>query len=337
MSKDARTPLQRKHEPMIRCWHAFLLLLALAASPAAAAEPVPVTIVIFSPPSVGAILPAVIKSERFDRANGLALEFVERTPDAYATEFNSGEFALGGSASLLIVGLADTRGVGVSYLFNLFDYWGAVVTERPEIRTLADLRGRELAAAKGTTNYAMFEWFARRKGLDPASLKVVNTAPPGLIGYALADRADAVQIWEPAYSLLRAKKPEMRTLDLDIAGQWRDFAGSDRSPYLGLAAHRDWIAGHRDLIPRLYRTYQAAAQWVLAHPEAAAPLIAPGADAAGQKAIAELVRDNRRLGMDVAPAGALRREIDAVFRAGLSLGLLKTMPDPATIYDGAME
>ncbi len=34
------------------------------------------------------------------------------------------------------VGLADIRGVKVTYLFNLFDYWGAVVTSRPEIKTL---------------------------------------------------------------------------------------------------------------------------------------------------------------------------------------------------------
>jgi len=33
-------------------------------------------------------------------------------------------------------------------------------------------------------------------------MQVVNTATPGLVGYALADRADAVQIWEPAYTLL---------------------------------------------------------------------------------------------------------------------------------------
>jgi ABC-type nitrate/sulfonate/bicarbonate transport system substrate-binding protein len=325
---------------MVRRLRIFFVLLLLAcggAAAAGAAEPVKLSIVIFSPPSVGAILPYVIRDQHFDRANGLDIDFVERTPDAYATEFNSGEFQLGGSASLLIVGLADTRGVKVSYLFNLFDYWGAVVTQRPEIKTLADLKGREIAAAKGTTNYAMFEWFARAQGLDPASLKVVNTAPPGLLGYALADRADAVQLWEPAYSLLLAKKPDIRTLPLDIAGPWHKFAGSDHSPYLGLAAHRDWLAQHRDLVPLLYRTYRQAAQWVFANPAAAAPLIAPKADAAGLKAIEALVRDNRRLGMNVTPAGKLKPEIEAVYRAGMSLGLLKTMPDPATIYDGALD
>src|SRR5882672_4532062 len=65
------------------------------------------TIVIFAPPSLGALLPPVIKAQKFDIANGLDITFEERTPDAYATQFNSGEFKVGGSASLTTMGLAD--------------------------------------------------------------------------------------------------------------------------------------------------------------------------------------------------------------------------------------
>ena len=161
----------------------------------------------FGPPSLGAFLPPVIKAQKLDEKNGLAIKFEERTPDAYTAQFNSGEFQLGGSASLLTVGLADIRGVKVTYLFNLFDFWGAVVTSRPEVKTLKDLEGKELAAAKGTTNYVMFDWFARQLGADTAKFSVINTATPGLIGYALADRAAAVQLWEPAYTTLLSKKP----------------------------------------------------------------------------------------------------------------------------------
>jgi hypothetical protein len=140
------------------------------------------SIVIFGPPSLGAFLPPVIKAQKIDEKNGLSITFVERTPDAYTAQFNSGEFQLGGSASLLTVGQADVRGVKIAYLFNLFDFWGAVVTSRPEVKTLRDLEGKELAAARGTTNFLMFDWFARQQGVDPAKLSVVNTATPGLVG-----------------------------------------------------------------------------------------------------------------------------------------------------------
>ena len=79
--------------------------------------------------------------------HGLDIEFVERPPDAYTTQFNSGEFKVGGSAAVLTVGLADARGVKVKYLFNLFDFWGTVVTSRPEVKTVKDLEGKQLAAA----------------------------------------------------------------------------------------------------------------------------------------------------------------------------------------------
>src|SRR5690242_15067446 len=196
-------------------------MAAIMISPASAQDLKKLSIVVFGAPSLGAFLPPVIKAQKLDEKNGLSITFEERTPDAYTAQFNSGEFQLGGSASLLTVGLADVRGVKVTYLFNLFDFWGAVVTSKPDVKSLKDLEGKDLAAAKGTTNYVMFDWFARQLGADTSKLSVVNTATPGLVGYALADRATAVQLWEPAYAALHAKKPDIRTLDLKIQESWQ--------------------------------------------------------------------------------------------------------------------
>ncbi|MDE2229468.1 MAG: ABC transporter substrate-binding protein [Alphaproteobacteria bacterium] len=317
-------------------WLGFLIGLAamaqiFGAAPASAATPL--TIVIFNAPSLGAFLPPVIKAKHLDEANGLDISFPERTPDAYAIEFNTGEFELGGSGAVLTIGLADTRGVKTAYLFNLFDYWGAVVTQRPDIKTLADLKGKQLAAARGTTNYSMFAWFAQQKGLSPDSFTVVNTATPGLVGYALADRADAVQLWEPAYSVLISKKPTIRTLDLGIASAWQRFAHTKSIPYLGVAAQQSWIDKHADLIPPLYHTYKAAAAWVMAHPAEAAAIIGGAkADDQQRKSLENLIRHNTRLGMNVTPAAELKTGIEAVYRAGLAVGALPSMPSDASIY-----
>src|SRR6266481_1445220 len=136
-------------------------LMAVMISPAAAQDLAAqglkkLSIVVFGSPSLGAFLPPVIKAQKLDEKNGLSITFEERTPDAYTAQFNSGEFQLGGSAALLTVGLADIRGVKVTYLFNLFDFWGTVVTSRPDVKNLKDLEGKEVAAAKGTTNWVMF-------------------------------------------------------------------------------------------------------------------------------------------------------------------------------------
>ncbi len=119
--------------------------------------PTKISIAVFGPPSLGAFLPPIIKAQKFDLANGLELTFVERPPDAYVTQFNSGEFQVGGSAATLTIAVARNRGVPVTYLFNLFDFWGALVTSNSEVKTLKDLAGKQIAAAKVTTNFAMID------------------------------------------------------------------------------------------------------------------------------------------------------------------------------------
>lgn len=305
---------------------------ALSLSTAHAQTPAPLTIVVFGPPSLGAFLPPVIKAQKFDEKHGLAIKFEERTPDAYAAQFNSGEFKLGGSASLLTVGLADTRGVKVTYLFNLFDFWGAVVSARPDIKTVKDLEGKDIAAAKGTTNYVMFDWFARQLGADPSKFSVVNTATPGLVGYAMADRATAVQLWEPAYTTLISKKPDIRTIDLKIADSWKKFTGSTNIPYLGVAAHIDWVEKNPALASKLYAAYKDAAEWVTANPDEAAKHIAAKGTDEQRQAIAALIRANDRLGLNVKWASEVRKEITSVYAAGKSIGFLGSDPNGATIY-----
>jgi len=313
-------------------WVAVGFAAVLAAAPCQAQTLDKLSIVIFSAPSLGAFMPPVIKAKKLDQANGLDITFQERTPDAYTAQFNSGEFKVGGSASLLTVALADSRGVKVKYLFNLFDFWGAVVTSRPEIKTLKDIEGKQLAGARATTNYVMFEFFAKKLGVDVSKIQVVNTATPGLVGYALADRADAVQIWEPAYTLLLAKKPDIRTLDIGIAATWKAFADGNRIPYLGVGAHADWAEQNPALVAKLYATYKAAAEWIAKNPDEAAPLVAPGANAEDVKSMASLIRNNERLAMSLAPGNDIRKEIEAVYQAGIDVGYFPAMPSSGTIY-----
>jgi ABC-type nitrate/sulfonate/bicarbonate transport system substrate-binding protein len=313
-----------------------LLLLATMGS-SSAEELQKLSIVVFGAPSLGAFLPPVIKAQKLDEKHGLSISFEERPPDAYTAQFNSGEFQLGGSASLLTVGLADIRGVKVTYLFNLFDFWGAVVTSHPDIKSIKDLEGKDLAAAKGTTNYVMFDWFARQLGADTSKFSVVNTATPGLVGYALADRASAVQLWEPAYTTLLAKKPDIRTLDLKIKESWKKAAGSTNIPYLGVAAHTDWVEKHKDVVPKLYAAYKDAGEWTVAHPDEASKLIAPRGSSEDQKAIADLIRANDRLGMNIRSAADVSKEIRSVYDAGKSISFLPSDPSAATIYQGPMQ
>jgi NitT/TauT family transport system substrate-binding protein len=308
-------------------------LLAVSAADVRAQALEKLTIVIFTPPSLGALLPPVIKAQKLDEKNGLDITFAERPPDAYAAQFNSGEFKIGGSASLTTLGLADVRGVKVKYLFNIFDFCGTVVTSRDSVKTLKDLEGKELAGARSTTNFQMADFFWRRAGVDTSKIKVVNTAPPGLISYAIADRADAVQIWEPAYTLMMTKKPGIRMLDLNIDKTWKAFAGGTDIPYLGVGAHADWVDANPGAVQKLFTTYKQAAEWVQANPDQAAPLLTKGASPDELKAVAAMIKSNERLGLQFKSAHAIKKEIEAVFRAGMEIKYLPSMPSAGVIYD----
>jgi ABC-type nitrate/sulfonate/bicarbonate transport system substrate-binding protein len=311
----------------------FVAALSLAAAvfPCQAA-PTHIDMVVFGPPSLGAFLTPIIKARHLDNAHGIDLNFVERTPDAYIAQFNSGEFQVGGSAALLSIGIADNRGVKVSYLFNLFDYFGAVVTDNPEIKTVKDLEGRQLVAASATTNFAMFKWLATSRGVDFSKIEVQNTATPGLIGYALAGRADAVELWEPGYSILMAKKPSLRTLDLDIRNTWSKLSHASTIPYLGVAAHQEWIRQNPDLVEKMYQTFKEAGDWMLANPAEAAKLAAQSIKGSDEAAIRKLIEDNGRLGLNIGRAADIKPAIQAVYAVGRQSGYLAKDVDDSTIY-----
>jgi ABC-type nitrate/sulfonate/bicarbonate transport system substrate-binding protein len=163
---------------------------------------------------------------------------------------------------------------------------------------------------------------------------VVNSAPPGLMSYAIADRADAIQVWEPTYTLLKSKKPSVRTIDFGIAATWKKFAAaSHRIPYLGVAAHTDWAEKNPETVKKLYATYKAAIDWAQKNPDAAAPLMFPKSPSDTQKDIASLIRANERLGISLAGATDIRKEIEAVYKVGIDVGYFTAMPSAASIYD----
>ncbi|WP_180994209.1 ABC transporter substrate-binding protein [Bacillus sp. Marseille-P3661] len=291
-----------------------------------------IEMVTFSPPSLGAFLTPIIEEKQFDIENGIDVKFVERPPSAYNSEFASGQYKVGGSAALLSEALRMDRGVKVTYLFNLFDFWGTVITADESITTLKDLEGKDMAAAKSTTNFAMFQYFAQKSDADVSTMNVLNAETSALVTYAEADRADAVQLWEPAYSILMDKSPEKyHQVDFGLE-KWEEYTGATSIPYLGIAAHQDWAEENKELIPKLYQSFSDAASWVQANSKEASEIIAatiPGGEA---EIIQKLIENNDLLGLNVQPAIDLKDDIKAVFKAGLEINYLEKMPDDSVIY-----
>ncbi|MEA2857596.1 MAG: NitT/TauT family transport system substrate-binding protein, partial [Methylobacteriaceae bacterium] len=119
-----------------------------------------------------------------------------------------------------------------------------------------------------------------------------------------------------------------------IGDSWNKFAGSRNIPYLGVAAHIDWVEKHKASVPKLFAAYREAADWVVANPEAAAKLISPKGNAEDQKAIADLIRANDRLGLNIRWASDVKKEIQSVYAAARAIDFFPGEPSAASIYEG---
>ncbi len=65
-------------------------------------------------------------------------------------------------------------------------------------------------------------------------------------------------------------------------------------------------------------------------------MIAPKSTPADRAALVSLIKSNDRLGMSVVGANDVRKQIEAVYKAGIDVGYLKAQPSGDTIYNKAL-
>lgn len=321
-----------KKKVLISFFLCSVFLLVSGLSFALAGDPPVVEIVAFAPPSVGSFLAPIIDGAKTDLKNGIDIKWVMKPARAYNMEYASGEFKVGSSAALLSEALRRDKGVKTVFLFNTFDYFGTVLTRDPAIKTLKGLEGKKLAAAKVTTNYAMFMYFAKKEGVDLDKVDILSATIPALLTYLTAGRVDAVQLWEPAFTQIMVEQPG-KYFPILYHKDLKKYTGLSVAPYLGLAAHESWIKENPALVQKVYDAFKDAEDWLWAHPSEGARIIAEK-NKLPLKAIQDLLKNNDRLGLHVIAAEKIEKEIFDIFRAGMEIGYIKKMPDEGIIYRG---
>ena len=303
---------------------------AAAPSPAAAPAMKPagpltrVRISAFNPPSAGAFLPPIIKEREFDKANGLDLEFVYKPSNTYNIDFAAGQDLVGGSAALISEARRVNEGVQVKYLFNVFTFYGGILSEHPNIKTLNDLEGKSLAADTVTTAWALMQFFMGEAGVDVSKIQVQSQQTAGMVALLQAKRIDAVATTEPTISVIMNQMPGITLISTLDPAIWRSLAGDEPVAYLGVAAHTKWIDENRDAVPRLMAAYQAAVVFADENPVEGARIIAD-ATKLDPRALEDAIRA-RRIGFEVAPAGRLSRSVEAVLEAAIQANQIDKKP-----------
>ncbi|EFI53259.1 MULTISPECIES: ABC transporter substrate-binding protein [Afipia] len=297
----------------------------------AKADLVKLTIPTLPAPSLGAFMGPVIKAQKFDEQNGLDLTFQQKPTATYRTDFAAGTDQLGGSGTLLAdAALLRDKGLKVTYLFNVFDFWATVVVpEESSIRAITDLKGKTLTASLPTANFPMFRYLAKLGGLDVNSVQLRNADSSSLVPTAKSKRSDAVQLWEPAYTILTYGNHDFRSID--VMSRWKEKTNENAFPYLGIAAHEAWVDQNKAVIPKLFATYQKAAEFIKSHPKEASALIAKSLKVSAP--VIEDLLSSDRLRLNLYWASDNKHAADEVFNAAISEGYLKTKPTDGILYD----
>ncbi|MCR1786087.1 ABC transporter substrate-binding protein [Nocardioides carbamazepini] len=295
-----------------------------------------VDIAVLEAPSLTSFYAPIIDGLELDRANGLDITFVPKSTVALRTEVANGSAQVTAGASVLTdVALLNQQGADTEYLFNVFDWWGTVVTPSDSaVDSVSGLAGKTVVGALSTTNYAMFKITAGLDGVELSSLKENTAEPSGLVAAAKSGRQGAVQLWEPAHTVLTAGNDDFRSLDL--VGGLKKALGIERIPYVGMAVQRAWLAENEDLVQPMYATFADAVDFIRDNPDEAAELIAEATGVDGD-ALRQLIGAPDRLALDVYPAKDAAAELEALLEAAVEYGVLTEKPEVGDlVYDGEL-
>ena len=181
----------------------------------------------------------------------LLSEFVAGSLDITTTVFdNWAERHLAGVPVKLICGLTTADQI-------------AVVVPGDGAKTLADLRGKTIAAPVASGIYRMTRALVREvAGVDIESEATIQNAenPAQGVTLVLANRADAAVAWEPMISSAMLKKPDLRIV-ADTGDLYRQKFKLDL-PMFTLGARRELIERGSDVGRRLLAMYADCLQGI---------------------------------------------------------------------------
>ena len=173
----------------------------------------------------------VMKVQGFDKKHGFELE-AKPYPSisAFYAAFATGEtdVLIGGPTVLQKLYYEGVPVRLVSTGFTLADL--VVFTKNPQIKSLADLKGKQLAADLGSSQYQVIKIYANAKGIDLGKdITVVNANFAVARAQLEADRVDAALVIEPLASIILRAESGLE----DHLQRRRRLEGADRRGRLG--------------------------------------------------------------------------------------------------------
>ncbi len=198
---------------------------------------------------------------------GLDLELIQ-----FTTGLELFQAMIGGSLDVLSTGAVvsnfPARGQGKVFLMNNIEYATAQLWVRDDIKTLADLKGKQISTTTGTTAHVFLDRALRSANLDPGKdVQLVNQRMTEAVTSFVSGAVPAVALWVPFDTVIKQKMPNARKL-VDASAFFPQAAIMG-----GWAARNDYYDKNRPVIARLVAGWAEANAQITGKPDASAEML----------------------------------------------------------------
>ncbi len=166
-----------------------------------------------------------------------------------------------GSAALL--SRANGNPIKVVYIYEQPEWTALVVAKDSTAKSITDLRGKKIAAQKGTDPYFFLLRTLDKAGMRQSDIQFVNL--PHADGRTAVERGQ-VDAWA-------GLDPHMAATELQ-AGSKLIYRNKDFNTYGFLNSREDFLRKYPNVTKKVIELYERAKKWVIDHPDDAAKILA---------------------------------------------------------------
>ncbi|WP_433528148.1 aliphatic sulfonate ABC transporter substrate-binding protein [Micromonospora sp. CA-263727] len=204
--------------------------------------------------------------------------------------------------------------------------WAAVVVAKGSpITSVQQLKGRKVAATKGTDPYFFLLQAIDEAGLTPSDVTVVNLQHAD--GKTALERGD-VDAWA-------GLDPHMAQTQVD-AGSTLLYRNVAFNTYGVLNAREEFISAHPELVQEVVNAYERARQWIVEHPDEAVALLARESKVSPEVARVVLA-ERTRFDVDPVPGAAQQQVFARVLPILVADGNVRTDAEARTALESIFE
>jgi NitT/TauT family transport system substrate-binding protein len=199
--------------------------------------------------------------------HGLELELSQ-----FTTGLELFQAMIGGSLDMLATGAVisnfPARGQGKAFLMNNIEYATAQLWVQGDIKSLADLKGKQISTTTGTTAHVFLDRALRSANVDPAKdVQIVNQRMTEAVTSFISGAVPAVALWVPFDTTIRQKVPNAHKL-VDASAYFPQAAIMG-----GWAARNDWYDKNLPVVDKLIAAWAEVNDIVTGKPDEAAEIL----------------------------------------------------------------